>query len=414
MAGLWHHLPFRRLWMAKLVSSLGSQITFVALPLAAVLVLEASARQMGILTAAGTLPYLLLGLPAGAWVDRLPRRAVLVAADLGRALVLVSVPLAAIMGVLRIELLYLVAFLSGVGTLAFDVAEEAFLPSLVTRDRLVEGNSRLAAIDSVVTIAGPGAGGGLVQLLGAPLAILSDVVSFLASALLLRGIRITGAPSVPAPARANLWVEVGEGLRFLARQPLLRAVTATSATMQLFGGMFNALLALFLTRELGLPGAALGLLYAAGSASGLAAALAATRLTRRLGLGRVIVAAALAIGAGWLIVALAGDGLGRTVATLGAGILLAGMGNALYNINAASLAQTITPGHLLGRVNASRLFLAWGALPLGALLGGYLGQAIGLRPTVLLAGTGLASGCLWVFFSPVRGMTARTVLSEPE
>ena len=125
-------------------------------------------------------------------------------------------------------------------------------------------------------------------------------------------------------------------------------------------------------------------------------------------------AAALAIGAGWLIVALAGDGLGRTVATLGAGILLAGMGNALYNINAASLAQTITPGHLLGRVNASRLFLAWGALPLGALLGGYLGQAIGLRPTVLLAGAGLASGCLWVFFSPVRGVTARTVLSEPE
>ena len=412
MAGLWHHPPFRRLWLAKLVSSLGSQITFVALPLAAVLVLEASARQMGILTAAGTLPYLLLGLPAGAWVDRLPRRAVLNAADLCRALVLASVPLAAILGLLRIELLYLVAFLSGVGTLAFDVAEEAFLPSLVERGQLVEGNSRLAAIDSVMTIAGPGAGGGLVQLLGAPLAIVADILSFLASALLLRGIRVAGKPS--APARANLWLEVGEGLRFLARQPLLRAVTATSATMQLFGGMFNALLALFLTRELGLPGAALGLLYAAGSASGLAAALAATRLTRRLGLGRVIVAAALAIGAGWLIVALAGDGLGRTVATLGAGILLAGMGNALYNINAASLAQTITPGHLLGRVNASRLFLAWGALPLGALLGGYLGQAIGLRPTVLLAGAGLASGCLWVFFSPVRGVTARTVLSEPE
>jgi MFS family permease len=400
---LWSHPGFRRLWLGKTVSSLGSQITFVAVPLTAVLVLEASARQMGILTAAGTLPYLLLGLLAGVWVDRLPRRAILIAADIGRAIVLVTIPLAALPNLLSIEQLILVAFLSGVFTLFYDATEEAFLPSLIDRSQLIEGNSRMAAVDAVVTIAGPGIGGGLVQALTAPMAVIVDVVSFVVSAAFLKSIRVTESPAVRPERGAGLGAEIAEGLRFVWQQPLLRAIVATSSTMQLFGGMFNALLALFLTRELGLPPAALGLMYAVGSASGLVGAGLGGGLTRRVGVGRVMVLAALAIGLGWLVVAAAQGGPVVAFAVIAGGITLAGLGNTLYNINTASLSQAITPDRLLGRVNASKLFVGWGALPLGSLIGGFLGEAIGLRTTLLFAGLGLASGFAWVALSPVRG-----------
>jgi hypothetical protein len=401
-----HHTGFRKLWLGKTISSLGSQITFVALPLTAVLMLKASAKQMGLLTAAGTLPYLLFGLPAGAWVDRLPRRAILITADAGRAALLVTIPVAALLQHLRIGHLYLVAFLSGLLTLAYDVAEEAFLPALVHREQLVEGNSRMAAIDSVATIAGPSLGGGLVQALTAPIAIIVDVVSFVVSVTLLSSIRAVEPASAPAERRVGLRTEIGEGLRFVLQHPLLRAVAGTSSTMQLFGGMFNALLALFLTQELALPPAALGLMYAIGSASGLMAAVSAGKLTRGAGVGRVIVAAALAIGAGWLVVASAHGTPAAAFATIGAGILVAGAGNTLYNINTASLSQAIAPDRLLGRVNATKLFIGWGALPVGSLVGGFLGEAIGLRATVLVAGVGLASGFLWVALSPVRTLVS--------
>jgi hypothetical protein len=401
-----HHTGFRKLWLGKTISSLGSQITFVALPLTAVLMLKASAKQMGLLTAAGTLPYLLFGLPAGAWVDRLPRRAILITADAGRAALLVTIPVAALLQHLRIGHLYLVAFLSGLLTLAYDVAEEAFLPALVHREQLVEGNSRMAAIDSVATIAGPSLGGGLVQALTAPIAIIVDVVSFVVSVTLLSSIRAVEPASAPAERRVGLRTEIGEGLRFVLQHPLLRAVVGTSSTMQLFGGMFNALLALFLTQELALPPAALGLMYAIGSASGLMAAVSAGKLTRGAGVGRVIVAAALAIGAGWLVVASAHGTPAAAFATIGAGILVAGAGNTLYNINTASLSQAIAPDRLLGRVNATKLFIGWGALPVGSLVGGFLGEAIGLRATVLVAGAGLASGFLWVALSPVRTLVS--------
>lgn len=399
---LWHHVNFRKLWIGKTISSLGTQVTFIALPLTAVLLLDASAGQMGILTAAGTLPYLLLGLPAGAWVDRLPRRSILIVADVSRAILLATIPLAAVLDLLYIEHLIVVAFLSGISTLAYDVAEEALLPALIDRSQLVEGNSRLAAIDAMVTIAGPSVGGGLVQLLTPPLAIVTDVVSFATSALFLRSIRVVESPPARSDGRPGLWKEIGEGLRFLLRQPLLRAMAATSSTMQLFGGMLNALIALYLTHELGLPPAALGGMYAIGSASGLAGAALGGRLTRRIGMGRVIVLAALAIGIGWLIVSLAGGLPGTAFAIIAGGIAVAGLGNTLYNVNAASLSQAITPDRILGRVNATKLFVGWGALPIGSLIGGLLGEAIGLRSTVVIAGMGLASGFLWVAGSSVR------------
>jgi predicted MFS family arabinose efflux permease len=275
---------------------------------------------------------------------------------------------------------------------------------LVEHDQLVEGNSRMAAIDSVATIAGPSLGGGLVQALTAPIAIAVDVVSFVASGLLLSTIRAVESTSVPSQRRANLRAEIGEGLRFVLQHPLLRAVVGTSSTMQLFGGMFNALLALFLTRELELPPAALGLMYAMGSASGLVGAAFAERLTKRLGVGRVIVAAASAIGIGWLVVSTARSTPAAAFTAIGGGILVAGVGNTLYNINTASLSQAIAPDRLLGRVNATKLFIGWGALPIGSLAGGFLGETLGLRTTVLVAGIGLASGFLWVALSPVRGL----------
>jgi hypothetical protein len=315
---------------------------------------------------------------------------------------LATIPLAAVLNLLCIEHLIVVAFLSGVFTLAYDVAEEALLPALIDRDQLVEGNSRMAAIDATATIAGPGVGGGLVQLLTPPLAIVTDVVSFVTSALFLRSIRVVESPPDRSGGRPGLWKEIGEGLRFLLRQPLLRAMAATSSTMQLFGGMLNALLALYLTRVLDLPPAALGVMYAIGSASGLVGAAMGRKLTRRVGIGRVIVLAAMAIGAGWLIVSLARGQPGTAFTMIAAGIAVAGLGNTLYNINTASLSQAITPNRILGRVNATKLFIGWGALPVGSLIGGLLGEVIGLRATVVFAGLGLASGFLWVAWSSVR------------
>jgi MFS family permease len=402
MMGLWHNPNFRKLWVGRTISAVGSQITFIALPLTAVLLLNTSAVQMGILTAAVTLPYLLVGLPAGVWVDRLRRRSILITADVCRAVLLVTIPLVALLNLLRIEHLYLVAFLSGIFTVFYDVAEEAFLPSLIRREQLVEGNSKMAAMGSLVEITGPSIGGGLVQWLTAPVAIIADVLSFVVSALFLAFIRVAEPAPVYPEERRNLAAEIGEGLRFVLHHPLLRPVTGTTATFQLFGGMFDVLLALFITRELGLPPATFGLVYAIGSASGLMGAAFGERLTRRTGIGRMIVMAACAIGAGWLTMSFAQGTPVTAFAILAGGFVVAGLGNTLYNIGVASLSQAVTPDRLLGRTNATRLFIGWGTLPIGSLIGGFLGQAIGIRPTLLVAGIGLASGFLWVALSPLR------------
>ncbi len=398
---MWQNPDFRKLWIANSVSSFGSQITFLALPLTAVTLLHATPLQMGVLAACGTLPCLLLSLPAGVLVDRSRRRPLLVAADLGRAALLGLIPLLAMRGALRIEYLYSIAVLTGALSLLYDITEETYLPTVVEEDQLVEGNSRLAAIDTAAELSAPVVAGGLVQTLTAPIAVAVDAASFLWSAFWLG--RIQKRETQPAPvAQGNLWQEMCEGVAYLMRHPLLRPSTLTGIQWQFFGGMTDALLILFLTETLGLPPVAIGLVYAAGSLSALITTRFSSRATQKFGPGPVAVGAALGLGLGWLIVPLAAGTPWVAFSVIAAGMFLAGAGNMTWNVTTASITQTVTPNRLLGRVNAGGRFLVEGALPIGALVGGWLAGRWGLRPTLLFACGGVFMGVFWVWFSPLR------------
>ncbi len=401
---LWHHSDFRKFWAGRTISLFGSEITMLALPMTAILTLDATPAQLGILTAAATLPSLLVSLPAGAWVDRLHRRPVLIGADWGRALLLGSIPLAAVLGLLRIEYLYLVAALASVLTVFFNVAADSYLPALIPRGQLVEGNSKLAASESLAQIAGPGVGGVLVQLITAPLTILVDAGSFLASAVCLQFIR-TDEPSPPAGDQAQrIWHEIGEGLRLLTREPVLRAFAGCSSTLNGFGGIGDALFNLYALRHLAMSPALLGTIYALGSVAWLFGALLVNRVTLRLGLGPTMLLGALLIGVANLLVPLAGVLLGAALPLLVCRSLLLGIANPLYNVTSTSMQQTLTPPRLLGRVNASMEFIGVGTLPLGALVGGMLAEALGVWNALLIGALGGLLAVLWLQLSPVRSL----------
>ncbi len=396
-----------KLWSARTISWLGSHISFLAIPLTAVFLLDATPLQMGFLTAAEMLPYLLFGLYIGAWVDRLTRRPLLVIADVGRGLLTFAIPLLVLFGGLSIERLILIAFLGGILTVVADVAEEAYLPALIGRDRLAEGYAKLSASSSATEMIGPGIAGLLVQWLSAPIAVAFDAVSFLISGLLLLRIRTQEAKPIRTADQTGIWREIRAGLGFCFRHRTLRAIIATSVTLQLFGGMIDALLMLYISRDLALSPIFTGMIYVIGSMSGLAAAGFAERLIARFGLGLITIASAALISIGWLTIPLAGGVLVLPIIVLPvfAGMLLTGAGNTLFNVSTRTLTQTLTPDQMLGRVNSSSLFLGMGVLPFGSLAGGALATSIGTQATLIVAGVGMLFGWLWVLFSPLRSMS---------
>jgi MFS family permease len=403
LTGLWRHAEFVKLWAGQTISEFGSQVTQLAIPLTAALVLNASPFQMGLLSALEFAPFLLLSLFAGVWVDRMRRRPVLIIADVGRAVLLGSIPVAAFLGALRIEQLYVVGLLTGVLTVFFDVAYQSYLPVLVSREHLVEGNSKLEVSRSVAQIAGPGIAGALVQLITAPMAIVVDSLSFVASVVSLLFIR---TPE-PLPTRANgeggsMWAELREGLAVVLGNPLLRSIAGCTATSNLFGNGLQAIFVLYATRELGLQPAVIGLIFSVSGPGALLGALLAGEASRRFGLGNTIIGSIVLGGIGSLLVPLATGSATAITIILMAGGFLTGIANPLYNINQVSLRQAITPDRLQGRMNASMRFIVWGTIPLGALLGGGLGQIFGLWPTIAAMAVGCLLPPLWVLFSPVR------------
>jgi len=413
-AGLWRHTDFVKLWVGQSISLLGSQITFLALPLTAVLVLDATPAQMGFLTAAEAIPSLLVGLFVGVWVDHYRRRPILIAADLGRAALLIVIPIAAILGVLRIEHLYIVAFLVGALELVFDVAHRSFLPSLVKREQLVEGNSKLEMSRSVAMIIGPGVAGGLVQLVTAPIAIAVNAISFLISALFLGWIRTPELAPKPSDQQQNIWGEIGEGLKLVSNNRLLRAIAGCIGTLGLFNSVLEAVLVLYVTRELGIGPGLLGLAFASGSVGFLLGALLPGWATRRFGLGPGIIGGLLLVGLSDLLIPLLDGSMAVVVILM---VLMVaqfffGLGFVIFNTGQVSLRQAITPDHLQGRMNAVMSFIGWGVVPLGGLLGGGLGEMIGLRPTLLLAALGEILAVLWLLLSPMRSLPEPPVLME--
>ena len=399
---LWRHGDFMKLWAAESISQLGTQVTFLALPLTAILILDASAFQLGVLSALETLPFLLVGLPAGVWVDRMRRRPILITGDLGRAIVLFSIPLTYWLGGTSMGLLYAAAFATGLFTVFFDVAYQSYLPSLVDRDRLTEGNAKLEISRSAAQLAGPGLAGMLVQLLTAPAAILADAVSYLGSAAFVGGIRRSEPPVEPPGEEEHprMRTEIAEGLRYVLKHPLLRPIAACTSISNLFGSMMFAILVLFAVRHLELAPGAIGLALAIGNVGTLLGAFLAGRAARAFGLGWTIIGSAAMFGVGAALIALATPSTG--FAMIVASGIVAGMSNPLYNVNQVSLRQAITPDRMQGRMHATMRFVVWGTLPVGGLIGGALGSAIGLRPTIWISAIGSFIAVLPPLLSPVR------------
>jgi predicted MFS family arabinose efflux permease len=394
-------VAFRRLWLGQTVSVFGSQVTVVALPLAAVLALHASTFQVGLLTTASYAAFIGIGLPVGVWVDRLRRRPVMVAADLLRAAVLVSVPVAAALGDLTIAQLYLVALMQGVGTVFFDVAYMSYLPVLVGRERLMEANAKLQASESVAQVSGPSFGGFLVGLFTAPVAFLADAASFLVSVGSLVAIRWP-EPAPEVPESRSLRREMGEGLRFVLGHRILRMIAGATASTNFFMSALVAIEVVFLVRQVGLSPGAIGVLTSIGAVGGVIGALGATRLAHRVGSARIIWLSSALTAPFALLLPLTFPGVGLVLYASGTFALY--LGAVVYNISIVSFRQVLCPDRLLGRVSATMRFLVWGTLPLGGLAGGILGGWLGNRGGLWVAVVGITLAPLWLLLSPLRGM----------
>ncbi len=400
-SGLWRNPDFLKLWVGETISLLGSQVTLLAIPLVAAMTLEATPLQMGTLGTVQYIPWLLVGLFAGVWVDRLRRRPVMIAADLGRTVLLGLIPLAAVAGILQMQHLYIVGFLVGIMNVFFDVAYAAYLPTLVPHESLVEGNSKLQVSASVAEIGGPGLAGGLVQLVTAPLAIAVDALSFLVSALSLMWIGTPEPRPAPTDDSRNILVEMREGLQLVFSNPILRAFALASVTTNFFVDVHLAVFVLYATRELGISPVILGSIYAVGSIGGLLGSLFAERLVKRLGLGRVIVGAQILVTLAVLAIPLSGRQFWITVPLIVVAEALWGFAAVVYVVNTVSLRQAITPNQFQGRVAASLRFVTWGISPLGFMLGGILGGTIGLQATLLVAVVGPLLSVACLVLSPV-------------
>jgi MFS family permease len=404
---------FARLWIGQTVSQLGSQIGGTAMVFTAILTLNASPSQLGVLGAIQAVPVLLLGLLAGVWVDRLRRRRILIAADLGRALLLLTVPLAAAAGVLRIELLYIVATLTATLAVFFDIAYPSYVPSLVPPESLVRANSRLSASESLAEIVGPGIGGALVQVISAPFAVAFDALSFLMSALWIGAIRAREPrrdnPCTEAPTGivANLRAvahDASLGLRVSISDPILRALLGKVGTSSLAGGAIGTLYALYVVDVLGITPLVMGIVIGVGGLSSLLGAFVAERVVRRFGLGSTLLGANALSWASSFLIVLANGPLALPLLIASQAADAAGT---IYRINALSLRQSTAPSDLLGRVNAGARVLEGVLIPVGALLGGLLAERIGVRAALAAAMFVGAASVLWIVFSPIRSMDQR-------
>lgn len=400
--GLWNNGDFVKLWIGHTISNFGSGITSLALPLTAILVLSATPAQMGLLSALGGISVVIFGLFAGVWVDRLHRRPILIIADTGRAVLLGSIPLAALLGVLHLEQVYAVAALTGILSVFFNVADESFLPSLIPQEQLVEANSKLGMSDALAEISGPALAGPLIQLVGAPFAIVFDALSFLPSALSIGLIHTPEPQPSPVKQRQSAWRESIEGLRMIRENALLRALAISAALFNFFGNFIGTLYVLYIVREVHAAPLVIGFLVATGGVSALIGTIIARRVIQRIGPGMAIGGMLSLYGLTGVLIPLAHDPLGLAVALLFTGQLFGDASVAIYLIAEVSLRQAIIPNAFLGRVNASMQFLTQGLGPGAAILAGIAGSLIGLRLTIFIGVLGVIFAGIWLLVSPVR------------
>lgn len=398
--GLFAQRDFRLLWIGETVSGLGNAITVVALPLIAVVVLDAGSTAVGLLTAAVWLPWLLVGLPAGAWVDRIRNRPLMIACDLVAAAALVTVPLAAWSAVLTLAHLVVVALVCGTATVCFNPAFHSYIPTVLGDRDMLEGNAKLHGSEVGTQVAGPGVAGLLAQAFGAVTGMLVDAATFLVSALCLRRIRVVEPPRTPPEEREPLGRQIADGLRFVARDRYLRPMVMWGAVVNMAFLGFDAVQVVFLVRTVGLTPAAVGLLLTCGSVGGLVGALVAGRVTRRFGTARGLLLMQAVTAPFALLMPMTSGGPGLLLFALGG--LLVGVGVAVANIVVGSFRQIYCPRHMLGRVVATAMVINHSTIPLGAVLGGVLGDAVGYRPAMWIMTAVIAPCWLILAASPIR------------
>lgn len=399
--GLWRNPDFMKFWVGQTISVIGSGITGLALPIIAAMTLNATPEQMGVLTALGQIAYLLISLPAGAWIDRTRRRPVMILSDIGRALCLIAIPLISVANLMRIEVLYVIAFIQSILTVLFELAYVAYLPVLASREHIIEANSKLETSRSGAQIAGPAIAGSLIELIGAPLAIIVDGFSFLLSAIALMLVRTQEPEPENTGEKRSMLSDIAEGIRIVSGHPLLRILTIGAALFNFFATIGNPILFLFLIDDLHLEPSSIGLIFTIAGPGTLLGALMARRISERFGLGPAIAGSGLIGALGWLLLPLAQPPAVLSIAMIALGEAILGASIMVFNINVLSLRQSITPDRLLGRVAATQRTLVLGIMPIASILGGFLGGAIGLRPTLFISVIGSMLPGILILITPV-------------
>ncbi|MBV8066221.1 MAG: MFS transporter [Actinobacteria bacterium] len=402
--GLWSHPDFVKLWTGQSISELGSQVSQLAIPWLAAVGLHASPIAFSLIGVLGFLPFILFALPAGVWVDRLRRRQILIVGDSARAVLLALIPFLWAIGVLRIWELLVLQFAIGVFTVFFDVAYQSYLPALIEREHLVDGNSKLQLTVSVAQVAGPSLSGGLIAAITAPYAILVDSASFIASAAFM--VRMRHRENLPRhdadESRPKMWPQVKEGLTWVLGNRNLRSIAGCTGTSNFFGQFVFAVFILYAVRVLHLSSLEVGAVFAVGSVGSIAGALLANRIQRRIGVGNAIVATSILFSAGLIAFPLAPRSF--PLPALMAGMAVFGVSAVAYNIVQVSYRQAITPERLQGRMNAAMRWIVWGTIPLGTLAGGAIAQTFTLKTALWVGAIGNIPTFLWVVLSPLRSI----------
>jgi MFS family permease len=397
---LWTHPAFALFWAGQSVSQLGSQVTLVALPLTAILVLDATPLQVGLLTATGFAPAAVFGLLAGVWVDRVRRRRMQIACQLALATSTISIPLTAILGLLRLEQLFAIQAINGALTVLIQAAGQAYLPSIVPTARLTEANAKLATSTAASRVVGPGFAGILIQLTSAPLAMVVDALSFLGSAICLISIRVQ-EPAPNPSRRRSVAGEIHEGLYLVLGHRLIRPLVLAGGAYNFFAAIFVAVYTLFMVRELGFAPATLGAVIACGGIGGVLGSIAAENASSHFGVGRAIVGGMILLAAAHVAAPLAGGPEQLTVPLLAGAALFAQFGLGVMSVNRTTLIQQLVPAHAQGRVAATQNVIVLAAVPLGAVLGGLMGEPLGLRATLGIAAIGTLAAAVGLVRSPL-------------
>jgi MFS family permease len=396
---LWRDRNFLTMWSGQALSQFGAQITELAIPVLAVLLLNATEWEVGVLTAANVAAFLVVGLPAGAWIDRMRKRHVMIWADLVRAMALGALPLLALLGVLQMWHVYVVALVMGVATVFFDVSNQSLIPSLVRRGQIAEANGKLQSTEQLAGLAGPAFGGWLIGIIAAPFAILITVTTYVASFVALFFTK-DHEKLRPAHEHEPLVKEIGEGLAWVFRNPLLRRIVGTTGMANFFGMAATTLLPIFALRELGISAAAFGLVFSLAAVGGLLGAIATPHIVKRIGEARAIPVSALLFGFAPLLVPLVAFFPAFALPMLVVAYAIGSFTVLLYNITQVTFRQRITPTRLLGRMNASIRFVVWGVMPIGALLFGALGEIIGVVPALWIGAIGEVVATVFVATGP--------------